>query len=306
MSGRGITIKTWTGLALCLGLLLLAGCGGQRHSARVDDRSAPSRYRGAEYRTVVAGDTLYSIAWEAGADFRELAAWNRIGPPYLIKPGQRLRLRPPSGGRPVSGKTYTVARGDTLYSIARRAGVDHKRLAAWNHIAPPYVIHPGQTLRLGPAKTAKPARRPGSSNARRVPNKSRKAASPSRASPGRIRWTWPTQGKVFAYYTGKGGRKGIDIAGRRGQPIRAAASGRVVYQGNGLKGYGNLVIIKHNADFLSAYAHANRIYVKEGDVIKKGTKIAGMGNSGTDRVKLHFEIRYRGNPVNPLKYLPKR
>ena len=119
-------------------------------------------------------------------------------------------------------------------------------------------------------------------------------------------WAWPTEGKILARFNAKGPNKGIDIGGRKGQAIRAAARGTVVYQGSGLRGYGKLIIIKHNADFLSAYAHSDRIYVREGNVIKRGQKIAEMGSSGTNRVKLHFEIRRRGIPVNPLKYLPKK
>lgn len=105
---------------------------------------------------------------------------------------------------------------------------------------------------------------------------------------------------------GSGGSKGINLAGSRGQPIRAANEGEVVYQGGGLRGYGQLIILKHSAEFLSAYAHCDRIYVKEGDVIKRGQKIAAMGSTGTDRPMLHFEIRYRGTPVDPLRYLPKK
>ena len=118
-------------------------------------------------------------------------------------------------------------------------------------------------------------------------------------------WGWPAKGKITGRF-GQGGNKGLEISGKKGQPIFAAAAGKVVYQGSGLRGYGNLVIIKHNEEFLSAYAHCDRIVVKEGDVIKKGQRIATMGNTGTNTVKLHFEIRYRGRPVDPEKYLRRR
>ena len=118
-------------------------------------------------------------------------------------------------------------------------------------------------------------------------------------------WAWPADGRVLSRYS-EGDAKGLDISGIRGEPVRAAASGRVVYQGSGLRGYGQLIIIKHNDEFLSAYAHNDRIYVKEGDAVKRGQKIADMGSSGSDRVKLHFEIRRQGVPIDPLKYLPKR
>jgi lipoprotein NlpD len=122
---------------------------------------------------------------------------------------------------------------------------------------------------------------------------------------------WPTDGPILARFTPNGINKGLDIGGKRGQTVRAAAAGQVVYQGSGLRGYGQLIIVKHNGEFLSAYAHCDRIYcdriyAEEGDVIKVGQKIAAMGGSGADRIKLHFEIRYRGSPVDPLKYLPRK
>lgn len=122
----------------------------------------------------------------------------------------------------------------------------------------------------------------------------------------KLNWLWPTQGDLLERFSANGPNKGIDIAGKKGQPIIAAETGQVVYQGSGLRGYGQLIIIKHNADFLSAYAHCDKIYVKEGNVIKRGQKIADMGSSGTDRAMLHFEVRYRGAPVDPLAYLPRK
>ena len=121
-----------------------------------------------------------------------------------------------------------------------------------------------------------------------------------------LAWTWPADGKLLERYSVSGPNKGIDIAGSRGQPILASAAGQVVYQGGGLRGYGQLIIIKHNDDFLSAYAHCDKIYVKEGNVIKRGQRIADMGSSGAEGVKLHFEIRYRGAPVDPQEYLPRK
>lgn len=117
---------------------------------------------------------------------------------------------------------------------------------------------------------------------------------------------WPAQGALLERFSANGPNKGIDIGGKTGQPILAAEAGQVVYQGSGLRGYGQLIIIKHDDDFLSAYAHCDKIYVKEGNVIKRGQKIADMGSSGTDRARLHFEVRYRGAPVDPLDYLPKK
>jgi lipoprotein NlpD len=122
----------------------------------------------------------------------------------------------------------------------------------------------------------------------------------------KLSWMWPAQGELLERFTANGPNKGIDIAGKTGQPILAAEAGQVVYQGSGLRGYGQLIIIKHDDDFLSAYAHCDKIYVREGNVIKRGQKIADMGSTGTDRARLHFEVRYRGAPVDPLDYLPRK
>lgn len=300
--------RPWrAGLCLAIGLLSGAvGCAA-RTSAVVQERGTPARGPEAPYREVVAGDTLYSIAWESGRDYRELAEWNGLEPPYLIRPGQRLRLYPPPAARtpapesPPSPPGYrVVARGDTLYAIAQDVGVSYKDLAAWNGLEPPYVIQPGQRLRIAPPEAG--AR--GAAPAVRASRKPR--ADDDMTATGTIAWQWPTEGRVIARFAPGSGAKGIDIAGKEGQDVRAAAAGKVVYQGSGLRGYGQLIIIKHNADFLSAYAHCGAIYVQEGSVIRAGQKIAAMGSSGTDRVKLHFEIRRRGVPVDPLDYLPKK
>ena len=262
---------------------------------------------------MVSGDTLYSIAWESGRDYRDLAKWNHISPPYIIKPGQQLRLYPPQGDGPTvsaSGSDdeyYEVARGDTLFGIARSAGVSVRELATWNHISPPYVIRAGQRLRIAPpdesgGKKPNASGRQATAGSTRTESSRKSSSAKSSFGP----WSWPTEGRTLDKFSQSGGNKGIDIAGSKGQKIVAAASGTVVYQGSGLRGYGQLIIIKHDADFLSAYAHCDKIDVREGSVIKRGQKVAEMGNSGTDRVKLHFEIRYRGVPVDPLEYLPKR
>lgn len=300
---------------------LLTACGGHG-LAPVDDKGRPLTAGSDVYQTVTAGDTLYSIAWDTGQDYRQLAKRNRIRSPYLIKPGQRLLI---SSGRAKAsksvskstvsaisrsaGRTHVVSRGDTLYSISRRAGLKQQTVAKWNGLQPPYTLKPGQTLRLaGPADTG--GRRQSTDKTRQnrpsVSSKKPSKNAPIARSAIKTRWQWPARGRVLSRFNAKAGRKGIDIAGRQGQPIKAASGGKVVYKGSGLRGYGNLVIIKHNRDFLSAYAHCNKILVNEGDVIKHGKQIASIGSSGTNRAKLHFEIRYRGNPVNPMKYLPKR
>ncbi len=287
--------------------LLLSACGG-RSIVPLTDRSTGVRYPESAYRKVVRGDTLYSIAWESGRDYQELAAWNNIPRPYVIKPGQRLRLFPPDEashrGAPTGSRT--VVHGDTLYRIAREIGVDYRELATWNNIAAPYTIKPGQKLRLSPAAGTTARMRPSTHSVEgRSPRPDRKRSAGHAPGGTFGPWAWPADGNILARFDANGPNKGIDIGGKRGQTIRAAASGTVVYEGSGLRGYGQLIIIKHNAEFLSAYAHCDRTYVKEGNVIKRGAKIAEMGSTGADRVKLHFEIRRRGIPVDPIAYLPK-
>ncbi len=276
---------------------------GARTTAPVQDRSAPVRQPESAVREVRAGDTLYSIAWESGRDYRDLAAWNRLESPYVIKPGQKIRLYPIEKSAKASAADLSyriVAKGDTLHSIAKSNGIRQQDLAAWNSLEPPYTLSVGQRLRLTPPGTA-PQPAMGPSTVTKA-----EGAGAEQTTSRSIDWIWPTEGTLVARFAPNDAAKGIDIAGSSGQVIRAAAAGSVVYQGSGLRGYGQLIIIKHNADFLSAYAHCAAIYVQEGSVIKPGQKIAAMGNSGTDRVKLHFEIRRRGTPVDPLEYLPKK
>lgn len=185
---------------------------------------------------------------------------------------------------------HMVRRGETLYSIAWAANLDYRAVAQWNDIRPPYLIKSGQHLRL-----TRPAR-----------SKARPPARPRPQQALQRGWGWPAEGRVSRRFSTKFRSTGIDIAGRRGQPIRAAAAGRVVYRGSGLRGYGKLIIIKHNETFLSAYAHNDTIAVREGETVGGGQRIASMGSTGTDRTKLHFEIRRYGVPVDPLRYLARR
>ncbi|GGY64990.1 peptidoglycan DD-metalloendopeptidase family protein [Marinobacter zhanjiangensis] len=228
---------------------------------------------------------------------------------------------------PVYWGRHVVEKGDTLYSIAWRYGRDYRELGNANDIDPPYTIHPGEVIRLDrkgrvPANAPKVASRPSSSSGRSRPAPSPEPEPPPKVTrqPDRsadlstqsqtvsdINWRWPHVGTVIAKYSTSGKvNKGIDIAGNSGDPVRAAAEGNVVYAGNGLLGYGNLIIINHNEHYLSAYAHNRRILVKEGENVKQGQTIAELGSTGTDGNKLHFEIRKSGNPVDPLPYLPPR
>ncbi|WP_323154248.1 peptidoglycan DD-metalloendopeptidase family protein [Pseudomonas alvandae] len=223
---------------------------------------------------------------------------------------------------------YVVRRGDTLFSIAFRYGWDYKALAARNNIPAPYTIHPGQTIRFDgrsgstptavvtqsgstPSSSSKTTviRRPATTGTATVPsvaNKPAPAPMPP-AGPAPTGWGWPSNGVLIGKFSSNGSlNKGIDIAGDLGQPVFAASDGTVVYAGSGLRGYGELVIIKHSDTYVSAYGHNRRLLVREGQQVKVGQTIAEMGSTGTDRVKLHFEIRRQGKPVDPLQFLPRR
>lgn len=214
---------------------------------------------------------------------------------------------------------HVVKKGETLYSISWRYGQDYRQLAAWNRIPPPYIIHQGQHLRLtspGGMKSTQPLTqmKDGTSQLQQKRNKTRAQAAqrPVPAAPQQQRklsWSWPAAGQLISRFSTKDpGKKGIDIAGRQGAAVKAAAAGRVVYSGSGITRYGNLLIIKHNEKYLSAYAHNRRLLVQEGALVKQGQQIAEMGRSGTgvSRVMLHFEIRADGVPVDPLVYLPRK
>lgn len=208
-----------------------------------------------------------------------------------------------------------VRKGDTLYSIARYQGLNHKQLARWNFLSSPYAIYPGKTLRLRPPASSRASQsrnnRPiaGASVKKPIKATSVKTPAVARASlPKKVyAWQWPAKGKLVKTFNARDtARKGIGIAGSRGQPVKAAAAGRVVYSGNGLIHYGNLIIIKHSTSFLSAYAHNRTLLVKEGDQVSAGQSIAQMGTVENGRARLHFEIRKGGKPVNPLIYLPSK
>lgn len=204
-----------------------------------------------------------------------------------------------------SDATYTVKRGDTLYGISRQTGTSVKDLARLNGISPPYTIEVGQKLTLNSAKTARKAS--GKSSTRTAKTVQPSSAVPQSSWPpvGQRCWRWPASGKVvLPYSTADGGNKGIDIAGSRGQPVYAAGAGKVVYVGNQLRGYGNLIMIKHGEDYITAYAHNDKLLVNNGQSVKSGQQIATMGSSDADSVRLHFQIRYRATAIDPQRYLP--
>ena len=216
---------------------------------------------------------------------------------------------------PVSHSQFHVVRpGETLYSIAWQYGLDHSEISSWNGIRSPYRIYPKQKLRVKPPlkrKTYSDKQIVLSDSDRKkkriTRNKKSSSAADQTLNNKKIKsWVWPVKGRLIRNFSAStSGKKGIAIAGQRGQKIRAAASGRVVYSGGGLLRYGKLVIVKHNKSYLSAYAHNEKLLVKEGDWVKINQPISTMGSSGTNRTMLHFEIRRNGKPVNPLRFLAK-
>jgi len=231
------------------------------------------------------------------------------------RPGSSARpggSRPSTPSQPASkpkyGATYTVQRGEGLYRIAANNGIQLADLAAWNNLSPPYNLYPGQRLRLYPSNGSRPPASSGSSSAGTTPPRtSTPAATPAAPINSGIRWRWPADGPLLGrYVANEPTKQGVDIGGASGTPVRAAADGVVVYSGTGLVGYGELIIVKHNEQWLSAYGHNRKRLVNEGQLVKAGEQIAEMGRSGAARDMLHFEVRYNAKPVDPLLYLPAK
>lgn len=240
--------------------------------------------------TVQKGDTLYGIALEHGFDYKEMAEWNGITPPYTIRIGQQLKLN-------ASPQTVVVTplKGGPVVEV-RQTGEDTLLKTQPKAVKLPYSeqAEKGSIARAEPQEKTAPAELP-----------AEKKEGIQAEDDERVEWHWPAAGKVIAPFNeASSSGKGLDIGGKSGQPVLAAGPGKVVYSGNGLRGYGKLVIIKHNKTYLSAYAHNHKILVKEGQGVTRGQKIAEMGDSDADQVKLHFEIRRFGKPVDPIKYLP--
>jgi lipoprotein NlpD len=221
----------------------------------------------------------------------------------------------PKVSQPKQGATVQVQKGQTIYRIAVENGITPLDLALWNGIAPPYTIYPGQTLRLYPSSSTATTSVPKTGTSTTPPKtttstpSSQPAPPPVAATPvdSGFKWRWPTDGQVIGTFANNDAtRQGIDIAGNAGQAVLAAADGTVVYSGAGLVGYGELIIVKHNENWLSAYGHNRTRMVNEGQIVKAGQQIAEIGHSGASRDMLHFEIRFNGKPVNPQDYLPKK
>jgi lipoprotein NlpD len=294
----------------------LGGCGGRSYYSEIPEPEAPPRAapeaptRSTPSRsgyTVRRGDTLYSIAFSVGKDWREVAALNGIQAPYTIYPGQVLQLGVAVTPSPVEPPVSAGAAS----AVRTQAAPDSGAIVGPASVSPEPAPS-AQPAPNAPARTAAqtPAVAPQSQElASHSPPATRAVmpAEPRQPAPRPGAWQWPAAGKLLkGFSAGSQPHKGVDLDGRSGDPVYAANSGSVVYAGNGVRGYGNLLIVKHDETFLSAYAHNSKLLVKEGDVVRGGEKIAEIGDSGTDRVKLHFEVRKQGNPVDPLKILPRR
>ncbi|ECU8984563.1 murein hydrolase activator NlpD [Salmonella enterica subsp. enterica serovar Montevideo] len=263
-------------------------------------------YTGGSTYTVKKGDTLFYIAWITGNDFRDLAQRNSIPAPYSLNVGQTLQVGNASGTPITGGNAITQADAAQQGVVTRSAQNSTVAVASQPTIT--YSEGSGEQSANKMLPNNKPAGTVVTApvTAPTVSTTEPNASSTSTSAP-ICAWRWPTDGKVIENFgASEGGNKGIDIAGSKGQAIVATADGRVVYAGNALRGYGNLIIIKHNDDYLSAYAHNDTMLVREQQEVKAGQKIATMGSTGTSSTRLHFEIRYKGKSVNPLRYLPQR
>ena len=327
---------------LIVAMLLLAACASDQ-SAPVEDRSIRSQYAdndaanpppaathpsvGGTYR-VQSGDTLYAIAFKHGIDFRDLAGWNRIPAPYRIYVGQELKLSAPlsvaSAGTTPAGVTTAPVQERPIATTVTPLSPQTQSAHPTNNPPPPKPaasspmfenVEPESTPSQAPAAvvTSAPPPKVVAQSASPKPPVVAETETPKPVEPapqlnaGGVSWHWPAAGNVIGtYVSGDQTKQGVDIAGNEGDPITATADGEVVYSGNGLIGYGELIIIKHNASFLSAYGHNRKRLVQEGDKVKAGQRIAEMGASAAARDELHFEIRKNGKPVNPLEYLPVR
>ncbi len=296
-------------LSLILLLMLLTACGGHI------------------FHRVERGETLYSIGWVYGYDYQELARWNNIQSPYILSPGQRVRVAPPSGKSISPSQEYRTASARKESSPAMRKTPAPVIEAGGTTIETPKLTGNAsskqQAVVLDKSNMAQ-ARETEKHDVQSVVAAAKTAVkkvfnqtgiiSPKSLT-GKPGWQWPTKQRriLRTFLANNPARQGLDIAGEKGSPVLAAATGRVVYAGSGLVRYGRLIIIKHSERYLSAYAHNQKLRVKEGDTVKAGQRIADMGRTGSlgdnfindNRAKLHFEIRQNGRPVDPLRYLPK-
>lgn len=277
----------------CFFVIFLTACSNRTGPAPVTllNSQVEKKHSGSESTSYVVkkGDTLFAVAWYTGNDYRDIAKYNSLSAPYDIYPGQKLRLTPPpttaltrnTRPRKVQEKTGTTSK------ICDKRGVDPKPAPAYSERE--INVNRQEVTSVKPLTKS-------------VKNPSRRGF-PDKVS----KWAWPSEGNITLTFSNtESGNKGLDLSAQRGSPVQAAAEGKVVYAGNALRGYGNLIIIKHTNALLSAYAHNAKLLVEEQQWVAAGQQIATMGDSGTDSVKLHFEIRYRGKSLDPQRYLPKR
>jgi lipoprotein NlpD len=281
--------------------------------------AAPALEQRAETYTVKRGDTLYSIAKDNGVDYKDVAAWNNLSDPSAIAPGTVLRLRPPPAAATAAQSVVPPAAGIQVQPIVAPGAVEARALGG-DARAPADASRQVVEPKVPATEAARPELLKTGPKAMKLPYSEDNLALILRLSPPEaqaetgtapaagaqsdgVDWMWPASGRVLA--GSKGTNKGVDILGKLGDPVLASASGRVTYVG-ALRGYGTLVIIQHNDAYLSAYAHNRIVLVKEGQSVVKGQKIAEIGNTDSPQVKLHFEIRRQGKPVDPLQLLPER
>ncbi len=293
-------------------LLLMGGCASSQHKAPVEDRTTSPRQTGAAptaqvpapdakplpgaenagkpgYYTVKAGDTLIRIGLDNGQNWRDIVRWNNIENPNLIEVGQVVRVVPPGvDPNAVAARAVAPPRAD-----ARPLDAKPPVAAASSPASAASSVGAAASASVGASSAPVPAPPPAT------------PAPAARDGDDDLNWQWPAAGSVIGGFE-EGRSKGLAISGKAGDPVLAAADGRVVYAGSGLRGYGNLVIVKHNNTYLTAYAHNQTLLVKEDQVVRRGQRIAEMGSSDADRVQLHFEIRRQGKPIDPAKLLPPR
>nr|WP_233523477.1 peptidoglycan DD-metalloendopeptidase family protein [Dyella solisilvae] len=306
--------------ALAIAALTLAACGSQRSvvvqpaggqtTQTVAPTPAARPAPGGTYK-VAKGDTLYSIAFRNSVDFRDLASWNGIAAPYTIWPGQELKLAPSNGKAPAAPAHVATT---AVVAAPKPTPTAPVHVASANPPPPPAPV-------ASTAGASEPASAPAISTTPVVPVAGAPAATANNTPPpappaavasgatrsnGGVNWRWPADGSLIKRFQSGDAIPGIEIGGKSGDAVRAAADGVVVYSGNGLVGYGELIIVKHNDSYLSAYGHNSKRLVKEGQRVSAGQQIAEMGSTGASRDELQFQIRKDGNPVDPLGYLPSR
>ncbi|WP_298442686.1 peptidoglycan DD-metalloendopeptidase family protein [uncultured Ferrimonas sp.] len=308
-------------LLLVAALCSLIGCTASRPApvATLDTTPVKRLPKGSltsSSYVVKKGDTLYSIAFAAGQDYRGLASRNGLPRDFTIYPGQRLKLKASPKKSNVSHRSKTVAKTIPKTSVKPTPKPTPKPQPKATSATAKSAHKPAQTTKPKPKPTQKPKvdqpkpqRYAGASSqtANKVASTSTTVKKPPVLPSKVAKWQWPVRGKVIrSFSNAEQGNKGLDIVAAEGTPVTSSAAGRVVYAGNALRGYGQLVIIKHSDDYLSAYAHNRRILVKEKQQVRAGQKIAEVGHSDADRNMLHFEIRYQGKSVDPKRYLPRR